>query len=115
MPSRVLFTLLFLVSVFVSSVSQIILKNSANKEHGSAIKEYLNLQIIGAYSLFFLSTLMTVFSYKGVPLSMGPILETTGYIWVSVLGYIFLKEKISKQKLCGLIMIIAGIILCFGG
>jgi len=115
MGNKWLFVILFLISVFLSSVSQVILKKSANKTHASAIKEYLNVQTIGAYALFFLSTLLTVYSYKGVSLSMGPILETTGYIWVSLLGFLLLKEKISKKKLAGLGLIIVGIIICFGG
>lgn len=115
MPSNWIFTIVFLISVFISSVSQIMLKNSANEEHASAVKEYLNPRVITAYGLFFMSTLLTVYSYKGVPLSMGPILETTGYVWVSVLGYLFLKEKISGRKLIGLLLIITGIVICFGG
>ena len=37
-----IYALVLVAGVFISSVSQILLKKSANKEHGSFIKEYLN-------------------------------------------------------------------------
>ena len=48
---------------------------------------------------------------KYVPLSMSPILESTGYIFVSVMGYFFLKEKFTKRKLAGFALILAGVII----
>ena len=102
---------MFLFSVFISSISQIMLKSSAGKEYDSKIKEYLNLPVITAYGLFFLSTVATVFAYKYVNLSLGPVLEATGYIWVTLLGSLILKEKVGKKKIAGLAVIIVGIIV----
>ena len=102
---------IFLISVLVSSVSQILLKISAGKTYDSKIKEYLNAPVIIAYGLFFLSTMVTVLAYKYVDLSLGPVLEATGYIWVTLLGYLILKEKVSRKKLLGLVVIIVGIIV----
>ncbi len=101
----------FLFSVFISSVSQIILKSSANETHESGLKEYLNAKVIIAYTIFFASSLLTILAYKKVPLSMGPILEATGYIWVSILGYFILKEHVGKKKLLGLVLIVVGVIV----
>lgn len=111
MKNDMMYILLFLVSVFISSVSQIILKKSANKEYDSKIKEYLNWPVIIAYFFFFLSSLLTVLAYNGVSLSLGPVLEATGYVWVSVLGSIFLNEKMNKKKLLGMTVIIIGILV----
>lgn len=105
------YMILFLVAVFISSVSQIMLKKSANKTYDNAIKEYLNPWVILAYGLFFGATLVTVLAYKYVPLSMGPILESTGYFFVTILGMIFLKEKVGKKKAVGLVVILVGIII----
>ena len=105
------YVLLFLLSVFLSSVSQIILKKSAGKSHGSFIQEYLNPPVIIAYGIFFCSSLMTVLAYRSVPLSMGAVLEATGYIWVTILGVLFLKEKLNLRKFIGLGCIITGIVL----
>ena len=43
------YVLLFLLSVFVSSCSQIALKKSANRKHESKIKEIMNPLVLGAY------------------------------------------------------------------
>lgn len=95
----------------ISAISQIILKKAANKQYKNTLAEYLNPMVIGAYGMFFVSTLLTMVSLKYVPLSMQPILESTSYIYVTVLGYFFLKEKISKRKLMGLALIFLGILV----
>lgn len=102
---------IFLGSVLVASISQIMLKKSANQKYDRWIDEYLNFRVIFAYGLFFLSSLLTVYAYKFVPLSMGPVLEASGYVFVAVMGYFILKEKIGRRKLLGLIIIIAGIVI----
>lgn len=102
---------IFLLSVFISAISQVLLKKSTQKKYEKKINEYLNPLVIFAYSLFFLSSLVTVFSYKHVPLSMGPILESTGYIFVSILSYFVLKEKISKRMITGMCLILFGIFI----
>ena len=102
---------IFLGSVLVASISQIMLKKSANQKYDRWIDEYLNFRVIFAYGLFFLSSLLTVYAYKFVPLSMGPVLEASGYVFVAVMGYFILKEKIGKRKMLGLIIIIAGIVI----
>ena len=116
MQLQILFSCIFVLSVLVSSVSQIMLKKSADKTYDSRLGEYLNPRVITAYGLFFLSTIITMFAYKYVALSAGPILENSGYIFVAVLGYIFLKERFTKKKIIGIILILAGIALfSFGG
>lgn len=108
---RIIFSLVFIVSVLISSISQVMLKTSADKSYSDRIKEYLNPTVIIAYGLFFLSTLITVFAYKVVPLSLGPVLESTGYIFVAVLGVVLLKERMSRKKLIGIVLILGGITL----
>jgi multidrug transporter EmrE-like cation transporter len=100
-----------LVSVFISSISQVLLKKSALKTYDSPIKEYLNPLVIFAYTLFLGTTLLSVFAYRGIPLSMGPVLEATGYIYVAIFGVLIFKEKITRGKLLALALIILGIIV----
>ena len=105
------FSCVFLVSVFISSVSQILLKKSADKIYDSKIKEYLNPLVIIAYGMFFCSMLITMYCYKFVDVSAGPIFESAGYIFVAVLGFIFLKEKFTVKKVVGMIVLMCGIAL----
>lgn len=104
-----LYIFLFVFSVFISSVSQTILKTSAEKKYDNRLQEYLNPKVIIAYGIFFSSSLITVVAYKYVPLSLGPILESCGYIFITLLGYFILHEKVGKKKLIGLIVILMGI------
>ncbi len=111
MNEKILFCIIFIFGVFISSISQIILKKSAQKKYENKIKEYLNPRVIFAYMIFFAATLCSVLAYTKIPLSFGPILESAGYIFVAILSRMFLKEKISKQKMLGLSIIIIGIII----
>lgn len=77
--------------------------------------EYLNPLVISAYGIFFVSSLLTMAAYQWIPLSIGPVLESTGYIFVSVLGYIFLKEKMGRKKMFGMVMILIGILIFYVG
>ena len=111
MNEKILFSLIFIFGVFISSVSQIILKKAAQKEYPNRIKEYLNARVIFAYIIFFGATLCSIWAYTVIPLSLGPILESAGYLFVAVLSWLFLKEKITKNKMLGLSIIIIGIII----
>ena len=111
MNEKILFALIFVFGTFISSLSQIILKKSAQKEYPNKIKEYLNARVIFAYIVFFGATLCSVLAYTVIPLSLGPILASAGYIFVAVLSWLFLKEKISKQKMIGISIVIIGIII----
>lgn len=112
MDNYALFILIFIASVFISSVSQVLLKKSANKEYASLKEEYLNPRVIVAYFLFFATTLVTVLAYRFVPLSLGPVLESLGYVFVGILGYAILKEKLSLKGIIGMLLIIVGVFLC---
>lgn len=101
--------IILLASVLVASVSQIILKISANREHESRIKEYLNPLVITAYIMLLGSTVLTMLALRHLPLSHQPLYESASYIFVSVMGFFLLKERFTKRKLLGLALILAGI------
>ena len=103
--------ILYAVSVFIASVSQIILKKGADQKHSRLIFEYLNAYVISGYMLFLISAIMTMIAYKTVPVSVGPVVESLGYIFILFLSSLFLKEKITVRKLIGNAVIMAGIII----
>lgn len=105
------YALIMLTGTFVASISQIVLKKAAEKEYPNKIAEYLNPMVMGAYFVFFLASFCAITGYEKVPVSLGPVLEATGYIWVAILGKIFLGEKISLRKGLGLVVIIIGIVV----
>lgn len=107
--SEAFYAAFLLLSVFVSSISQVLLKKSAMEKHGSVIEEYLNPKVIIAYAIFFGATFLSMYAYKGIPLSLGPVLEATGYFYVTFFGARFFGEKVTKRKIAALALIILGI------
>ena len=104
-----LYSALMLAGTFISSVAQVLLKKAAQREYASFWQEYLNPRVILAYVIFFGASILAVFAYRVVPLSMGPILEATGYIYVTVFGVAIFHEKLTPLKLAALALILAGI------
>lgn len=105
------YALILVLGTFVSSVSQVMLKKAAMKEYANVIREYLNPLVIIAYVLFFASTLASILAYKGIPLSMGPVLEGSAYIFVTVFGVTIFKEKLNMKKVIALLLILVGIVV----
>ncbi|MDD7738998.1 MAG: EamA family transporter [Fusicatenibacter sp.] len=94
-----------------SAISQILLKQSANREHASAIREYLNWRVITAYLIFGSVLLINTYAYTQVELKYGSVLDTLTYVFVLVFSCTLLKEKVSKGKLIGNLLIILGVLI----
>ena len=103
------YSCVLLVSVFVSAISQVMLKKAAQRDYPNHLKEYLNPLVVFAYVLFVGCTLLTVLAYQGIPLSWGPVLEATSYLYITLFGALFFAEKVTPRKLCALALIVSGI------
>ena len=102
---------LMLLSLFLSSVSQAMLKKSALKTYASPLREYLNPLVITAYALYFATTLVCVAAYRKLPLSAGTALQASGYVFVTVFGVCLFGERVSPRRVLSLLLIIAGILV----
>ena len=109
MSGMPLYAALIVFSSFISAVSQVLLKKAAMKEYGSRLREYLNLSVISAYAIFVAAALMTIWSYRGVEVSQGTLLETSGYIFVFLFDIAVFHERVTWKKLAGTALILAGI------
>lgn len=103
------------LGVLVSSIAQVMLKKEALKPHTSFVHEYLNPLVAGGYVLMLASTLMLVVSFRGIPLSMAPVLEAASYLYVTVFGVFLFKEKVSGRKVVALAVIMLGIFVYAAG
>ncbi len=106
-----MYALLILAGTFIAAISQVMLKIEANKPHKSPLQEYLNPLVITAYVLFVGTTLLSILAYRGIPLSMGPILEATSYFYITIFGVKIFGEKMNKGKAAALVLIICGIVV----
>lgn len=100
---------LCLVSVLIGAISQVLLKKAAMRHYDNVLREYLNLPVILAYGMFVGSALLSMLAYRGIPLSLGPVLESTSYLYVTLFGVIIFHERFTKQKALALGLILAGI------
>ena len=100
-----------LIGAFISSTSQVLLKKAAMQDHCSRKDEYLNKYVVVAYGIFVLATFLSIYAYKGIPLSMGVVLESTSYLYITLFGAYFFKEQITLRKIVALVFIIAGIVI----
>ncbi len=106
-----LFMLLMFAGTFFTAASQILLKQSADKTYRHPIFEYLNWRVILAYGMFFGVLLLNTYCYTKVDMKYGSVIDTFAYVFILVLSKLILKEKITKGKLIGNIIIIAGILI----
>jgi uncharacterized membrane protein len=109
-----IYILVVLLSVFIASISQILLKKSALNLYSNLIYEYLNIKVVTAYIILALSILLNLFAMKmGVQLKEMPIIESLGYLFVLVFSYVFLNEKLSTKEIVAAIFIISGIFVFY--
>lgn len=107
----ILYSAILILSVFISALSQVLLKKSALKSYASFIREYLNFYVVPAYAIYFLAVFLDLLALKKVPVSFIPVAEASSYIFVLIFGKIFFNEKFSKRKIIAMIMILAGILI----
>lgn len=99
-----IYIVFFVLSILIASISQIILKKGSGQKN-----IYINKYTIIGYTLMIISTFFTLIGYKGVNLTLSGILQALSFIFVPVLSYIYLKEKINKKTIFGIMLIIFGI------
>jgi len=107
-------TILIAFGVFISSMSQVLLKISSLEKHKNIVFEYLNLKVIIGYLMFTLAISISMIGLKnGVDLKEIPILESLGYVYITIFSKLVFKEDFSKVKILGILLIVLGIIIFY--
>ncbi|MGI6076692.1 MAG: EamA family transporter [Fastidiosipilaceae bacterium] len=99
------------ISAIFAALSQLLLKLSAGRTYKSSIGEYLNIRVISAYVLLGLSMLMNTYAFQTVDYKWGPVIASTSYVYIMLLSYFVLKERMSTKKIIGSLLIVLGIII----
>lgn len=107
------FMLLLVLAVTIAALSQILLKMSASKTYDAWWKEYLNPLVIGGYGMLFGSMVLDIIAFTRVDYKNGPVLESLGNILVPLFSLLILKEKMTKRKIIGTAVIMAGIFVFY--
>lgn len=102
---------IYLITPLISAASQLLLKKAADDSRLTGLRFYLNPLVVGAYVLFFGCMVVNVYALQTLDLTVASVLEASGFIYVMALGALFLGERITKRKLLGNALIVAGIVI----
>lgn len=104
--------LILIVNCVVCAFSQVLLKKAALKDTKSILEQYLNIQVITAYGIFFIVLMINSILMRYLPLLIiSPISEALPFVFSIIFGFIFFHERITKRKIIGIVLIAAGIYL----
>lgn len=103
--------LIALIGIEIAVAAQILLKGAASKDYSSFIQQYLNIRVIVAYAMMFLSTFFSVIAYRVLPLSFAPIMTALATVSVTVLSRVIYRERFTQRKVYGFTFIVVGILL----
>ena len=92
------YSLLLVFSTLISSISQVLLKKSADRTYKNRIREYLNPLVVSAYLIFVISAVMTMVAYKVVSISAGAMLVSAGASALQEAGTQTLKDSILSAE-----------------
>ena len=109
----IIYYIVMVLGVIIAGFSQILLKKSSMKTYSSHIYEYLNPYVIIGYGMMVVSTVCTLIAFKGMAYSSGPVLESLGYLFITILSMGFFKEKLTLNKVVGNMLIILGIVIFY--
>ncbi len=109
-----MYYLIVIIGVLACSVSQLFLKKSAIEEHRTIVGMMLNWRVVLSYSVMLITLIANIFAMRnGVLLKDMPVLEASGYIFVPLLSWLFLSEKLTKNNIVAILLIIIGIIIFY--
>lgn len=99
------------LGTFFAAISQILLKQSANRTYDRKFGDYLNWRVIMSYGMYFGILFLNTWCYTRIDMKYGSIVDTCCYVFVMLLSWLILKEKITRRKLAGNLLIICGVII----
>ncbi len=106
----------FEIAIFLAASAQTILKYAASRQYVRWWETYLNPYVLGAYGMLFCSLLLSVWTYRVLPLSMGAVLVATVYFYAALFGRLFFGERLTRRKVLGLVLIAGGLsVYAMGG
>lgn len=109
-----MYYLFVIVSVFAAAGAQMLLKQGAQMQYPTFIRQYLNPWVIGGYGIMGASLLLNIFCLShGVQVKEVSIFESLSYLFVPLLSWSFFKEKITWRKASAIVVIMVGVVVFF--
>lgn len=90
----------------IGSMASLFLKRATQTE--GYVKMLLNINLYLGGGLYFLSALLNIYVLKHLDYSVVLPLTAITYVWTMFLSALVLKEKITRKKVMGIMLILAG-------
>ncbi len=103
------YLLLLFAGTFFSAFSQLLLKQSVKQTYRHPIFEYLNWRVMTAYAIFAGVLFLNTYAFTRVDMKYGAVIDTFTYVFVMLLSWLVLKERFTKGKVIGNLIIMTGI------
>ena len=100
----------FILMTFLGAVGSLGLKKGAAGAKG-LFSLLFNLWFIGGGLLYFISAVLDIWLLKYLPYVLVLPLTAMTYIWSTALAGLCLKERVTKTKMFGLLLLVGGMIL----
>ncbi len=105
----IIYFLLLLIMTVLGSVASLFLKKASGANGIFLMLKNINLYI-GA-GLYLASAVLNIWILRYLDYSVVLPLTSLTYIWTMVLSYMILKERITKKKIIGVLLILLGAIM----
>ena len=107
--------LVMIICTLFTTIGQIFSKHGVNIIELNNIYTFFNIFIFTGLSIYALSSILVIYSFKHGELSILYPILATGYVWVSIMSVYFFNEIMTPIKLAGTLIIILGVsLLGFG-
>lgn len=100
---------LVIFGTIIGSLGPIMLKKGSGKLNRKITSQLKNKSLILGLIIYITSAIIFIPALKGGELSLLYPLVSLGYVWVSILSMIILKEKMNKIKWLGVLLILVGV------
>jgi drug/metabolite transporter (DMT)-like permease len=100
--------LYLIIMTIIGSFAAYFLKKATRSRNKKSLLTNINLYIGG--SLYFITAIINIYILRYLPYSVVLPLTSITYIWTLIIAGVLLKEKISRNKIIGVMLIVIGAI-----
>lgn len=104
----ILYFLCLLVMTLLGAVASLFLKKASGAD--SLIDTIKNINLYIGGMLYLVGAVMNIWVLRYLDYSVVLPLTSLTYIWTMILSHLILKEKITKKKIIGVVLILIGAI-----
>lgn len=107
--------LLVLTASFIGSFGAVFLKAGAGRLHRDLRTLLFNWRLAAGVGMYVLSLVFYMAGIREGELSILYPMVSLGYLWTMLWSKLFFHEPISRKKVAGLVLILAGIVMLNAG